>query len=195
MSTDSFSEFAEHLARGDATAVDPIYARFAHRLVALARSRLSSQVQQRVDADDVTQSVFRSFFRRHRVAPYELDSWDSIWALLAQITVRKCHRENQFHRAQCRDVCRERSLAAKEDAQLARQIGHREPDPQEVLMFQELLGQLLQRVPEEKREWLVLRLQGYSVAEISQQCGRTERSVYRLLDRAQQYALEMQQAT
>ncbi len=59
-------------------------------------------------------------------------------------------------------------------------------------VFQELLLQLLGRVPEEKRDWIVMRLQGYSVAEISAEVGRTERAVYRLLDRSRQLATEME---
>jgi DNA-directed RNA polymerase specialized sigma24 family protein len=61
-----------------------------------------------------------------------------------------------------------------------------------VAVFQELLLQLLGRVPEEKRDWIVMRLQGYSVAEISAEVGRTERAVYRLLDRSRQLATEME---
>ena len=40
--------------------------------------------------EDVMASVFKSFFRRHAEAPFDLSSWDSLWSLLTLITLRKC---------------------------------------------------------------------------------------------------------
>lgn len=36
------------------------------------------------------QSVFRSFFVRHRNGQFELGAGDNLWSLLDMITVRKC---------------------------------------------------------------------------------------------------------
>ncbi len=88
VSTDSFANLSDLFARGDHRAEELVYARFAHRLVALARGRLHTQVQGRIDADDVTQSAFRSFFRRHNEQEFHFDDWDGLWALLARITAQ-----------------------------------------------------------------------------------------------------------
>jgi DNA-directed RNA polymerase specialized sigma24 family protein len=39
--------------------------RFARRLIGLARTRLDRRIRQKIDPEDVVQSVFRSFFTRH----------------------------------------------------------------------------------------------------------------------------------
>src|SRR5262245_50887646 len=81
------------LRNGDETAAAEIFERFTGRLIGLARSRLDQRLQGKVDPEDVLQSVYRSFFVRHRDGKFKLESWDNLWSLLAQITVRKCCRQ------------------------------------------------------------------------------------------------------
>ena len=55
----------ELLARwreGDQQAEEELFSRYTTQLVALARSRLSPKLAGRVDAEDVVQSAYRSFF-------------------------------------------------------------------------------------------------------------------------------------
>src|SRR5262245_6916154 len=47
---------------GDQQAARELFHRYTDRLIALVRSRLTSQVGQRVDPEDVVQSAYRSFF-------------------------------------------------------------------------------------------------------------------------------------
>ena len=61
---DSFDDVITRLRDGDSEAATEIFHRFAARLIALARTRLDSRVRQKVDPEDVVQSVFRSFFIR-----------------------------------------------------------------------------------------------------------------------------------
>src|SRR5262249_15706993 len=67
--------------------------RYSARLIALARSRMSSRLRQKLSAEDVVQSVYRSFIRRHQAKPYELKTWDSLWGLLVVMAVRKVSRK------------------------------------------------------------------------------------------------------
>jgi RNA polymerase sigma-70 factor, ECF subfamily len=56
---------ADLLARwrsGDQQAAAELFRCYAGRLAALARSHLSRKIGQRLDAEDVVQSVYRSFF-------------------------------------------------------------------------------------------------------------------------------------
>ena len=109
--------------------------------------------------------------------------------LLAKITVRKCGRQAHAQRAAKRDVRREANL----DTPSGRgwEAPHRDPLPEEGVAFSEMIQMLLSELEPEKREMLVLRLQGYSVPEISAQVGRTERSVYRLLDKVKARLLQL----
>ena len=53
------------------------------------------------------QSVFKSFFRRHAEGQFDLSGWDSLWALLTVITLRKSGHKAKEYLAACRDVRRE----------------------------------------------------------------------------------------
>ena len=88
--TDSFQELIEQLRAGDNAAATEVFNRFARRIVGLARQQLHAALRSKVDPEDVLQSVFRSFFNRQREGRFAIENWDSLWGLLALITVRKC---------------------------------------------------------------------------------------------------------
>src|SRR5437870_434016 len=92
-----FRQIMERLGRGDPEAAREVFRRFARRLVGLARQRLDARLRQKLDPEDVVQSVFRSFFSRQAGGQFDLDDWDGVWALLTLITLRKCgHRVEHF---------------------------------------------------------------------------------------------------
>src|SRR5580692_11428902 len=98
MSVDpSFDTVMQRLRAGDDEAAADVFRRFADRLIGLARSRLDERLRQKVDPEDVMQSVFKSFFRVQADGKLDLANWDSLWALLTVITLRKCgHRIEYF---------------------------------------------------------------------------------------------------
>ena len=55
------------------------YAASKAGLIGLARSHLGGVIRQKVDPEDVVQSVFRSFFQRNAQGNWNLDDWDSLW--------------------------------------------------------------------------------------------------------------------
>jgi RNA polymerase sigma-70 factor (ECF subfamily) len=177
----SFDVLMARLRAGDDEAAARVFRRFARRLIALAQVHLSGALRQKEDPEDVVQSAFKSFFRRQADRPYEVDSWDNLWNLLALITVRKCcHRADAFGAA-CRDVNRE--AMAADDPAAAREIFARDPTPSEAAMLAETLERVLRGLDERDRRIVVLSLQGYAVLEISAELGCTERTVYRVLAR------------
>ena len=100
MSTDN--ESMPLLARwkdGDEAAADEIFARYLHRLTGLARNCLSEKMQHRVDAEDVVQSAYRSFFRHAKEGRYKLKRCGDLWRLLAAITINKTMEQVEFHQA------------------------------------------------------------------------------------------------
>ena len=94
---DDSRELLVRYQRGDPTAAEAIFARYANRLLALARSRLSPKLARRVDADDVVQSTYRSFFVRRR-GEFVAEGEGDLWRLLATITLHKLGRQAQRHR-------------------------------------------------------------------------------------------------
>lgn len=155
-----------------------IFRSFAVRLVGLARLRLDARLRGKEDPEDVVQSVFRTFFRRHSEGQFRFDDWDDLWTVLALITSRKCINRVAHFRAQRRDFRKE--LDAEEDASGWQALA-REPTPEEAVLLEEAVTHLLGQLGERERAIVVLALDGYSVAEIAERLGRTNRTVQRVL--------------
>jgi RNA polymerase sigma-70 factor (ECF subfamily) len=179
---DSFGALMNRLRAGEEVAAAELFQRFAGRLIGLARSRLDRLVRQKVDPEDVLQSVFKSFFRRHREGDWDLTDWDSLWSLLARMTIRKCGRRAIHYQSQRRDVRRETAPAAdQQESSFFREAINREPTPDEAAMLGEIIEQLLGELDDCHRDIIQLSLQGCSSAEIADQIDVTERTVQRIL--------------
>lgn len=184
----SFDDCIARLRAGDDEVAAQIFHRFANRLIALARSRLDNLLRQKVDPEDLLQSVFQSFFARNREGQYDLRDWDSLWSLLTVITLRKCGRNIEYFRAGCRDVRREVTAPARaEDSFAGPEPVAQEPSPLEATVLAETLELLLGMLEGRNREIVTLRLQGYTTPEISSQLGCTERTVQRVLERVKEW--------
>jgi RNA polymerase sigma-70 factor (ECF subfamily) len=177
----SFVDIMSRLRRGDSDAEAAVFHRFAGRLIALARSRLDGRIRQKVDPEDVLQSVYKSFFQRQARGQFVLDNWDALWALLTLITARKCGRWVDFFHAECRDVRLEDPGRAEEG--LAVGALARGPTPEEAAVLTETLESLLTGLSDSHRDIVSLGLQGYATPEISEKVGRSERTVNRVLHR------------
>jgi RNA polymerase sigma-70 factor (ECF subfamily) len=180
--TESFAELIARLQAGDEAAAGRIFHNYARRLIGLARSRLDTRIRQKVDPEDVVQSVFRSFFTRQGGGAYQLEDWDSLWSLLALITLRKCgHHIEQYHAAR-RDIHREAAVQGPPDRSSAvwEPLG-RDPSPSEAAMLVETLEALARELDERDGKILALSLEGFAVSEVSARMGCTERTVYRVL--------------
>lgn len=176
-------------AGGEDHAVVEAYRRYAGRLVMLARHHLDARLRQKIDPDDVIQSVFRSFCWRMREGQFVAD-WDGLWRLLVTITLRKCADQAEHYHAQRRDVRREVDAAASTGDSFVATVSRREPSPEEGAMLAETITGLLRQLDAAQQEVVVLHLQGFSAVEISQQIGRAERTVRRILQRARKRLLE-----
>jgi RNA polymerase sigma-70 factor, ECF subfamily len=178
---DSFADLIDGLHRGDQRAAALIFERFARRLIGLAHEQLRMDVvvRHKVDPEDVMQSAFKSFFVHQAQGAYELDDWNSLWSLLARITLRKCHRRFEEFRAACRDVRREEGSA--NDSSFECPAPGRDPTPSEAAILAETVESLMRELRPRERDILALSLQGHSHAEISASVGCTERTVYRVL--------------
>jgi RNA polymerase sigma-70 factor (ECF subfamily) len=188
MSTDeSFEALMQRLRAGEEAAAAQLFQRFAGRLIALARSRLDKQVRQKLDPEDVLQSVFKSFFSRQRQGDWDLANWDSLWSVLAQMTIRKCGRRAVYYHGQRRDVRRETAPRSDEqDSGFFREALDREPTPEEAAMLADSIEQLLRELEGYHRDIVQLSLQGCSIAQIAAETGVTERSVQRVLKRVRE---------
>jgi RNA polymerase sigma factor (sigma-70 family) len=182
-----FDGAMERLKAGDQQAAREIFERFVGRLIALAASRLGGKMRRKVDPDDVVQSVFHSFFARHKADQYELTNWDGLWGLLAAITIHKCGHKIEHFQAACRDVKAEESsafLTGEAQADWVAVAG--DPTPAQIAMFDETIVALLRDMGERERQIFLLGMQGWSTEEIGAEVQCSERTARRVLNRARE---------
>jgi RNA polymerase sigma-70 factor (ECF subfamily) len=190
--TNSFADFLARLHSRDDAAAQELFRRFAHQLIALALRHLDTGLRRKVDPEDVVQSAYKSFFVRYGEGNLDLVNWNSLWGLLALITVRKCAERAAYHRAERRDASREVSAPLGDEAALWLEPLGREPTPLEAAVLNETVEQLFAGLDEDERPILELSLQGYTTREISERLGRAERTV-RLLREGIRHRLERMQ--
>jgi RNA polymerase sigma-70 factor (ECF subfamily) len=188
----SFADLMTRLRAGDEAAAAVVFHRFAQQLIRLARLHLDTQIRQKVDPEDVAQSVYKSFFLRHAEGQYQLANWPSLWGLLTVITLRKCARWQEHFRTQGRDVGAEVPChPAGDSSGPGWEALAREPSPAEAALLAETVAQLLAGLEGRDREIVTLALQGYRAPEISDRLRRPERTVYRVLRRIEQRLQEL----
>jgi RNA polymerase sigma-70 factor (ECF subfamily) len=180
----------------DVTAASPeasaqLFERFARRLIGLARTHLDARMQNKVDPEDIVQSVYKSFFLRYGDMPLD-DENGGLWNLLTVITLRKCADRVRYFRTERRDLSRETPAAGDDGSEPWRGVVGREPTPDQAVVLAETVQRLLETLDPSERPILELSLQGHSTQEISHELGRAERSVRRLRERIRKQLERMQ---
>jgi RNA polymerase sigma-70 factor, ECF subfamily len=159
---------------GDQDAATQIYLRYAHRLRALAQVQCGKDLGQRLDADDIVQSVFRSFFRVAKDGFYDVPAGEELWKLLLVMALNKIRAQGAYHRAAKRDV-RQTTGGDHLEAAMPRH------DDEAFAVLQMVVAESLQHLPQVSRSIVELRIEGYEVAEIAKKTGRSKRTVERNL--------------
>lgn len=177
----SFQRLVSRIEQGDAQdAAESIVERFAARLAALAAQKMNQRLQKRVGPEDVVQSVFATFFRRVDNGQLELRDWDSLWGLLARITVWRICRYAEHHGAAQRSLKREVPL--EEDLRAL----DREPRAEDVLMAEELHEQLTNGLSERYRPIAMQILDGVTHETIAAKLNTSISTVERVHRRARE---------
>jgi RNA polymerase sigma-70 factor (ECF subfamily) len=149
----SFDDVMARLGGGDPAAAAEVFARFTSRLIVLAQTRLDARLRQKVDPDDVLQSVHKSFFRCYGGGKFVLGGWDGLWTLLDVITVRKCADLAAYFHAEKRDIDREATPPAAEgNSGVSWAILARDPTPSEAAVLEETVERLLRGLEGRNRD-------------------------------------------
>lgn len=164
---------------GQSEAATVIFDRYVRGLIALARSRIGAKLGRRVDAEDIVQSAYRSFFVHASGDEYQLSEAGDLWRLLASITLNKLYGQIEKHTAA------KRSIRHEDPTDLAIAAARTpEPSAEEVVAIIEELHTVIRELPPEERMVLTASLQGQENPEISKSINRSERTVRRLLANA-----------
>lgn len=156
---------------GEDDAATALYIRYAQRLIELADRNTGDDLSIRVDAEDIVQSVFRTFFRRVSDGHYMIPEGEELWKLLLVIALNKVRLIAEHHRRGKRDVGHTKPIGDQDLGQAT--------DTSEVLRL--TLDDVLATLPKSHREVIHLRIDGYEIAEIASRVSVSRRSVERIL--------------
>src|SRR5829696_8141006 len=164
------------LRHGEESAATALYLRYARRLLALAQAKSSEALAAKEEADDIVQSVFKSFFRKASAGLYDVPEGEELWNLLLVITINKIRAKGNYHRAAKRDV----RLAAGEQALEAVPSDEAGNDTA-LAELQMVIDEILKGLPEKSAEIVELRIAGTEVNDIVAKTKRSKRTVERVL--------------
>jgi DNA-directed RNA polymerase specialized sigma24 family protein len=183
----SVTLWIDQLKAGDRAATGPLWERYFRRLIGLARRRLADRPRLGADAEDVALSAFDSFFRGAEQGRFpELRDRDDLWHLLVTITARKAQHLVRDQTRQKRgggNVLGESAFVVATDGRPG--LDHvlsQEPSPEFVAQltdeFQRLFGQI---DDPDLRTVATMRMEGYTIDEMSTRLGRAPATIERKL--------------
>jgi DNA-directed RNA polymerase specialized sigma24 family protein len=164
------------LEEGNLSAVQPLWERYAQRLIRLARKKLGNLPRTDADEEDVALSVFGRFCdRAHKGLYPQLEDREDLWKVLVFLTRRRSIDHFRHVRTKRNDVgFDEASLADK-------QMWSSDPSPEHAAEVAERFSKLLGLLTEEQRRIALLKMEGYRVEEIASQVESVARTVKRKL--------------
>jgi len=162
-----------------------IWERYLSALLNVARDHLGQQVRNRVDVEDVLQSMYHSFCLGQQRGDFDLTDRDRLWALLVTITQRKASNAIRLNRRARRDVSREvahRNDGSDSDDLDLELMDESEPTPADAVELTEDLERRIQTLLEpELRQIVYWKLERWTNQEISEKLGCAVRTVERKL--------------
>ncbi len=193
MNDKSWSSWIARLAEGDDQAIREFWDAYGDRLQKLAARHLASGLQHRVGPEDVVQSACRTFLRRAQQQQFSLNDTESLWRLLCVITITKVREQARFHLRQRRGVQREVSLPPGDDDSQhpRREWMSNEHSPEAAAEFADEFEKLLNALDEEEQQFVRLKLEERTNAEIAASLACSERTVRRILKRVQSRLRQM----
>jgi RNA polymerase sigma-70 factor, ECF subfamily len=174
-------------AKQDKRVLGSLFEKYRGYLFLLSKRSLSSEIQPRMDAEDLVQATMlraaNAFHEFHGESAGQFYAW--LMTIHRNTTIEELSR----HSAAKRDVSRDRSLSADSNAATLYWLEplDGEPTPSVRMMRAEQalrLATALYRLTPDQREAVRLRhLDGCSIQEIAQHLGKTEDSIAGLLKR------------
>jgi DNA-directed RNA polymerase specialized sigma24 family protein len=186
----SVSRWIELLKAGEYAVAQPLWERYFHRLVGLARTKLPEGRRRAADEEDVTVSAFDSFCRGAAAGRFpQLADRDDLWRLLVTLTARKAfdqvRDEHRLKRGGGAVLGQSALKAAGADADSGfERFVSRGPTPESAALVAEECRRLLARLKtDELRTIAVWKMEGYTNDEIAAMLGCAPGTVERKLQR------------
>ncbi len=169
------------IREGDDIAAEGLYRKYSDRIMGLVQSQMGELLRSVTEPEDIVQSVFKSVFRGVLSGAYEAPEGQTIWQLLAVISVNKVRRKARSQLAERRDVRRTSSLDNESEAGLSLDNQEIELSVKEALQKLDPLDQIV----------VQYRLEGHTVEDIAAKTERSRRTIERSLQRIRDQLTEM----
>lgn len=173
----SITRWFVRLQSQDEEALEILWQHYFPRLVKLAQQRFNADKYPAFAAEDVAQSALYGLYRRvHEGTAEHVASRDDLWRLLVTATRRRVvdavRREYRLKRG-----------GGIKFTQLCDDIFAPQPTAETLAICNESLTELLSKLRDDTlRGIALLRMEGYSNSEISQQLNVSERTIERKLN-------------
>ncbi|MGF1581529.1 MAG: ECF-type sigma factor [Gemmataceae bacterium] len=185
----SVTVWIHQLKANERDAVEALWQRYFHRLIAFARRQLSTVPRTASNEEDVALSAFFSFFKAVEAGRFpQLDDRHDLWQVLVMLTRRKAISLKKFESRERRDFRRlQQQSAASADKTLLHdpvfaELISQEPDPTFVTEMLEQRRYLLDKLEDQElqqiAEW---KLEGYTNGEIAERLNWAESTIERRL--------------
>jgi RNA polymerase sigma factor (sigma-70 family) len=158
-SNNDFQVLLSQAMAGHPQAISTLIERYEPQIRIVVRARLGASMKPYLDSMDIVQSVHRDMIAGLQRGQFEIESQEKLIALAATIVRRKIARH-------WRHLKREAMFPEHELAD-----SHPVADPHDVLSAQELSDEIMNRLSDEDRQVLELRMLGHSTAEAARQLG------------------------
>jgi RNA polymerase sigma-70 factor (ECF subfamily) len=180
MSDEAFPDLIRRIRAGDERAAEEVLRRYEPTIRRIVRVRLGdARLQRQLDAEDICQSVFGSFFVRAALGQYELDGPEQLLKLLVNMSRKKVIDQVREAGAARRDYRRARGGEA-----LERTCADPQPSPSEHVASQELLLEFRKRLSADERQLAEARADGRDWKEIAAAQGGSPEALRKKLARA-----------
>jgi RNA polymerase sigma-70 factor (ECF subfamily) len=177
------------LRSGSEDAATQLYLRYAHRLRGLVRAQSSPDLARRVEAEEIVQSIFGSFFRGAGNGYYDVPGGEDLWKLFLVIALNKIRAKGAFHRAAKRDLRRTTELDERPEFQELAD----DQDTAALTFLRLAVQEAMDRLLPHHRQVVTLCIEGHDVADVARQMGRSKRTVERLLQEARKHLAHLLQ--
>ncbi len=158
---------------------DRVYAEFHATLCRSAARLIGPRLRRRVDAEDIVQSVFRTFDRRNTAGECEFEDTSALRSYLLEITANKVRSQAQTHGAKRRNVACEVEVEGSANVPVSTVT---RLTPAESAAIRDEIQFLTRKFSQRNLDILQLRFEGHTTPDIAELIGCSRWTVRRVLN-------------
>jgi RNA polymerase sigma-70 factor, ECF subfamily len=180
------TELVKRWNKGDQLAAAELFERYQQSLIRLVASHLNQQMKQRLDPEDLVQSIINSVFRMTRDKPIEYSNEAGFWKWLVTVALHKMY--NRIDKETAKKNGGKVTFVERFD--FDERICH-EPIAEDVAQCSDLIESILARLGDRQKKVLQLKLDGFDDNEIARQLGVSSKTIQRMGPALREAAIEV----